>query len=240
MSDSCKIFSVKYFLDQRYKFHLLTPDEFENLAALLLKHEYGRPFHVYKAGRDGGIDAQASNIGMSTNEKIIVQVKHTSNELETLKDGTRKNVFEKEILKVKNLVKEKGLETYVIFTNYELPAGQAQQLEKCFTDAGAKDVEVFGYETVCNLLNGSPTLKATLISTYPVINPASSVNTIVYNQYTITSNEDGPPPSKRTKSEPDIKGTVINLQMFLHTSLIQITKPPHILTYRHITSPPLS
>ena len=165
---------------------------------------------MYKAGPDGGVDGQASNIGMPTNEKIIVQVKHTSNELETLKDGSRKNVFEKEILKVKKLVKEKGLETYVIFTNFQLPAGQAQQLEKCFTEAGAKKVEVFGYETVCNLLNGSLTLKATLISTYPVINPASSVSAIVYNQCTITSNEDRPSPSKRTKSEPDIEGTVLN------------------------------
>ena len=162
---------------------------------------------MYKVGRDGGVDAQASNIGLLTNEKIIVQVKHTSNESETLKPGTRKNVFEKEKPKVKKLVKENGLETYVIFTNFQLPAGQAQQLEKCFTDAGAKNVEVFGYETLCNLLNGSPTLKATLISNYQVINPA---NTIVYNQYTITSNEDGPSPSKRTKSEPNIEGTVLN------------------------------
>ena len=157
---------------------------------------------MYKAGPDGGVDGQASNIGMLTNEKIIVQVKHTSNELETLQDDSRKNAFEKEILKVKNLVKEKGLETYVIFTNYELPAGQAQQLEKCFTEAGAKNVEVFGYEKVCTFLNGSPTLKAGLTSTYPDINPTSS--TIE------TSNEDGPSPSKRTKSEPDIKGTVLN------------------------------
>ena len=81
---------------------------------------------MYKAGRDGGIDAQASNIRMLTNEKVIVQVKHTSNESETLKDGTRKNVFEKEIPKVEKMVAEYGMETYVIVTNYQLPGGQAQ------------------------------------------------------------------------------------------------------------------
>ena len=165
---------------------------------------------MYKAGRDGGIDAQASNIGMSTNEKVIVQVKHTSNELETLKDSTRKNVFEKEKPKVEKLVKEKRLDAYVVFTNYQLPAGQARQLENFFTEAGAKKVEVFGYETVCNLLTGSLTLNTKLISAYPDINPTSSVNTIVYNQYTITSNEEGPSPSKGAKSEPDIEGTVLN------------------------------
>ena len=200
---------MNFFLDQRYKFHLLSPDDFQNLAAIVLEHTYGTPFHVYKAGPDGGVGL-ASNINKPTNEKIIVQVKHTSNELKTLKDGTRKNVFEKEKPKVEKLVKEKRLDTYVIFTNYQLPAGQARQLENSFTEAGAKKVEVFGYETVCNLLTGSLTLKATLISAYPVINPASSVSAIVYNQYTITSNEEGPSPSKRTKSEPDIEGTVLN------------------------------
>ena len=167
---------------------------------------------MYKSGRDGGIDGQASNIGILTNEKIIVQVKHTSNELETLKDGTRKGRFEKEKPKVEKLVKENRLETYVIFTKYQLPALQAQELEKCFAEAGAKNVEVFGYETVCNLLNGSLTLKATLISTYPVINPVSSVNTTINNnQWTFqTTNEYGLSPSKR----PKLEGTVLYLQKF--------------------------
>ena len=152
-----------------------------------------------------------------TNEKIIVQVKHTSNELETLKDGTRKNRFEREKPKVEKLVKENGLETYVIFTNFQLPAGQAQQLKECFTEAGAKDVEVFGYETVCNLLNGSLILEATLIARYPVIDPRPiKTNINIYDQCTILpSNEERPSPPKRLKLEPDIKGTVLNLQKLL-------------------------
>ena len=167
---------------------------------------------MYKAGRDGGVDGQASNIGLLTNEKIIVQVKHTSNESETLKDGTRKNVFEKEIPKVEKMVAEYGMETYVIVTNYQLPSGQAQKLEKCFReDAGAKNVEIFGYETLCNLLNGSPILAGTLIARYPVINPASIVNTTIYSQCTfVATDEYGASPSKRPKSEPDIEGTVLN------------------------------
>ena len=204
---------IKYFIDQRYKFHLLTPDDFENLAAIALENKYGRPFHVYKAGRVGGIDGQASNIGMLSNEKIIVQVKHTINESEKLKDGTRKNVFEKEKSKVEKLVKENGLETYVIVTNYQLSAGQAQQLEKCFTEAGAKNVEVFGYETLCTLLNGSLPLGGKLIARYPVINPASIVNTTFYNQCTFpATSEYGASSSNRPKSEPGIEGTVLYLQ----------------------------
>ena len=198
-----------YFVDQKYKFHRLTPAEFEDLAAIVLKHEYKRPFYVYKGGRDGGIDAEASNIGILTNEKIVVQVKHTSNESGTLTESTRKSIFEKEKAKVEKLVKDNKLETYVIFTNYPLPASQAQHLKKCFKEAGAKKVKVFGYEKLCNLLTGSLSLKATLLANYRVINPASIVNTTIHksDQCTfLTSNEDGPSPPKRSKSEPDIKG----------------------------------
>ena len=81
---------------------------------------------------------------------------------------------------MEKLIKENGIEIYIVFTNHQLPAGQAQQLGEFFTEAGAKKVEVFRYETLCNLLNGSPPLKATFISTYPVINPASITNTSCY------------------------------------------------------------
>ena len=164
---------------------------------------------MYKGGRDGGIDAEASNIGFLANEKIIVQVKHTSNESATLTESTRKSVFEKEKPKVEKLVNDGKLETYVIFTNYPLPAGQAQHLKECFEEAGAKNVEVVGYETLCNWLNGSLTLEGTLLTRYPDINPASTVNTTIrkYDQCTfLTINENGPSPPKRFKSEPDIKG----------------------------------
>ena len=121
------------------------------------------------------------------NEKIIAQVKHSSNESETLKDSTRRSVFEKEKPKVERLVKEKKLDEFVIFTNYQLPAGQRQNRADSIKKAGAKQVEVVEYETLCNWLNGSLNLEATLIARYPVINPASTVNTTIikYDHCTI-------------------------------------------------------
>ena len=182
---------LTYFIvHQQYKFHRISPDEFENLAAIVLHHIYKTPFHVYKGGRDGGIDAKASNIGSSTNKKVIVQVKHTSDELGTLKDGKRRSVFEKEKPNVEKLVKDGKLETYVVVTNYQLPAGQSEHLEEFFKKAGAEEVEVFGYETLCTLVSGSRSLKEILLDNYPIINPI----------------ENGPPPPKRSKPEPDIKG----------------------------------
>ena len=113
----------------------MTLDDFENLAAIVLEDKYKRPFLVYKGGRDGGIDSEASTVGILVNEKIIAQVKHSSNESETLKDSTRRSVFEKEKPKVERLVKEKKLDEYIIFTNYQLPAGQRQNLVDSFKKA---------------------------------------------------------------------------------------------------------
>ena len=199
----------------------MTSNDFENLAAIVLEDKYKRPFHVYKKGKDGGIDCEASNIGMLINEKIIVQVKHTSNELETLKDGTRRSVFEKEKRKVERLVQEKKLDKYVIFTNYQLPAGQSSKLKEHFGKAGAKIVEVVGYETLCLWLSASPSLKGGLIAIYPDIMPDIMPSTTINQSFyyedgpsgTKRSNKDGPPPNedgpsgtKRSKSEPDLKG----------------------------------
>ena len=163
---------LTYFIDQKYKFHLIKPDDFEKLAPIVLEYKYKRPFLVYKHGRDGGIDARASNIGMFQCEKIIVQVKHTSHESETLNDIKRKSVFGKEKAKVQKLVEDKELEKYVLFTNYQVPADQARNLEDYFNkEAGAKLVEVIGYESLCTWVSGSPDLEATLFKNYPKITP---------------------------------------------------------------------
>ena len=163
---------LTYFKDQEYKFHLIKPDDFENLAAIVLHHIYKTPFLVYKHGRmDRGIDAKASNIGMLQCEKIIVQVKHTRDELETLNDKKRKRVFGKEKPKVEKLVEDNELETYVIFTNYQVPPDQARNLEDYFEEAGAKLVEVIGYEALCSWVSGSPDLEEALFKNYPKITP---------------------------------------------------------------------
>ena len=123
---------------------------------------------MYKHGRmDRGIDAKASNNG----EKIIVQVKHTRDELQTLNDIKRKRVFGKEKAKVEKLVEGHELETYVIVTNYQVPPDQARNLEQYFKEAGAKLVEVIGYETLCSWVSDTPGLKDALLKKYPDITP---------------------------------------------------------------------
>ena len=120
---------------------------------------------------DRGIDAKASNIGMLQCEKIIVQVKHTRDESQTLNDIKRNRVFGKEKPKVKKLVEDNELETYVLFTNYQVPPDQARNLELYFKEAGAKLVEVIGYEALCTWVSGSPDLEDVLLKKYPDIIP---------------------------------------------------------------------
>ena len=147
---------------------------------------------------------------------IYIYIYITSEELKTLKDGTRRREFETERPKVEKLVEENRLETYVIVTNYQLPASQAKQLDDFFREAGAKNVEVFGFETMCNLLNDSPDLKNKILDLYPDINPASTCNPIIYKPQSVTnvtSNKDESP-SPSTLPKLVIKGTVLHLQIF--------------------------
>ena len=183
---------LTYFIaHQQFQLHRIDPTAFEHLVTTVLHHIYKRPFYVYKEGRDGGTDAKASNIGTSTNEKIIVQIKHTSDVSAKLTPGKRRSVFEKEKPNVEKLVRHGKLETYIIVTNYPLPAGQADDLEEFFKTAGPEKVEVVGYETLCNWMSDLPNLEKMLCD-YPVIKPFES----------------GPSPPKRPKSEPDIKGMI--------------------------------
>ena len=164
-------YSVTYnystnFVAQNYKFHLIGPDEFEELAATVLMVIYKVPFSVFKKGKDGGQDAVATRVNIDlgggnvlTNQNVVVQVKHTENESETFTNATRNRVFGKEKDKVKRLVDKNELDIYIIVTNYKLPIGQSVELKKLFKDAGAKEVVVVGYETLSLWLNRSDELQ---------------------------------------------------------------------------------
>ena len=188
-----------------YKFHLIRPDEFEELAAIVLKETYKIPFLIFKNGKDGGRDAVARNINMDfggrtrnvlKNKNVIVQVKHTKNESATFNDGTRNRVFGKEKENVQRLVDDDELDIYIIVTNYKLPAGQFVKLEKSFKDVGAKTVVVVGYETLSLWLNSSPELKNNVLSLYPAVDDSNS-----------TSESCASPPPKPPRLQPDdIKG----------------------------------
>ena len=192
-----------------YKFHLIRPDEFEKLAAIVLKEIYKIPFLIFKNGKDGGRDAVARNTNIDlgggnvlTNQNVVVQVKHTEDGSATFYNVTRNRVFEKEKKNVKRLVDDDGLDIYIFLTNYKLPAGQCVELEKLFKDAGAKEVVVVGYETLSLWLNSSPELKVRRL--YPAVDDSNS-----------TSESCESPSPKHPRLQPDdngdnIKGLLTN------------------------------
>ena len=140
-------YSVTYnystnFVVQKYKFHLIGPDQFEELAATVLMEIYKVPFSIFKKGKDGGQDAVAMRVNIDlgggnilTNQNVIVQVKHTTNASAKLTDGTRKS----------------------------------DKLKKVFKDAGTKEVVVVGYETLSLWLNSSLELKNKVRRLYPAV-----------------------------------------------------------------------
>ena len=130
--------------------------------------------------RDGGRDAVARGVNIDlgggnvlTDQNVVVQVKHTGEELEKFK-----NVFKDEIEKVKKLVDQNELDIYIIVTNYKLPGGQDKELRDTFTakKAGAKEVIVVGNETLTQWLNDSLKLQQKVLRLYPegIINDLSS------------------------------------------------------------------
>ena len=81
---------------------------------------------TFSKGPDSGQDAAGCCVqfkdedgNILTNQNLVVQVKHTKNELNTI----TKNVYKNEGKKVKELVQKGLLDIYVLFTNYKIPGG---------------------------------------------------------------------------------------------------------------------
>ena len=96
---------------------------------------------------------------------MVVQVKHTGKESETIAD----NIINDEKTKVKLLVGKKKLDTYIIFTNYEVSSDQEEAYIKNFTsiEVGAKNVIVVGKEKLSQWLHDSLDLQLKVIRYYP-------------------------------------------------------------------------
>ena len=128
----------------------------------------------FKSGKDRGVDAVANGVNFNIgggnvlkNQNVVVQVKHTKYESEKFNDSTRGKVFNGEMEKVKNLVKNNELDIYIIVTNYKLPNGQCKKLEDTFKTEGAKQVLVIGNETLTQWLNDSQELQQKVLRLYP-------------------------------------------------------------------------
>ena len=189
-------YSVTYncstnFVVQDYKFHLLSPNDFEKFAATVVSYIYNiKPLLTFSEGPDAGQDAAAYGVKIDLgggqileNQNLVVQVKHTEKESATVKNS----VFGKEKEKVKKLVQEGKLDIYIMLTNYKVPASpQHENLVKCFKDPniGAKHVIVVGKETLSHWLNNSTELQRDVIRQYPkLIDRTDQQSSQILEQY---------------------------------------------------------
>ena len=125
---------------------------------------------TFSKGPGGGQDAAGCCVqfkdedgNILTNQNLVVQVKHTKNELNII----NKNVYRNEKKKVKELVQKGQLDIYVLFTNYKIPGGQSVKIVEYFKDAGAKNVLPVGKGTLSQWLNDSQELQRNVIRQYP-------------------------------------------------------------------------
>jgi hypothetical protein len=144
----------------KFNFHDLDDQEFESLATQICMEILGMGTVVFTKGRDGGKDGRFTGIANNfPSEKspvsgnFIVQAKHTANPYESCSDSAFKSIIKKEIPRIENLVKEKELDYYLLFTNRRLTGGTDNKiLTKIKAVKGVKDAWLIAKNNLEELL----------------------------------------------------------------------------------------
>lgn len=130
-----------------YDFQTLSPEDFERLSRDLLSAEWGKPFEIFKSGRDKGIDLRYSK--PSDGEKIVVQCKRYS------PDGfarLKKVLTSSEIPKVQKLNPTR----YILMTSVPLTVGQKDELFELLQPWCKSADDIFGANEINALLSQHP------------------------------------------------------------------------------------
>ncbi|TAA67890.1 nSTAND3 domain-containing NTPase [Planococcus salinarum] len=133
----------------KYNMHLLGWKSFESLCTNIMQYIFGATYTPFSEGKDGGRDGYfEGQSDIELNDKVlegkfVFQCKHTSKEEKNLTFS----IVENEVLKVTNLVKNTGIEHYIIFTNYNLSATNENLIKKEFLKIkGLKSCTILGQE----------------------------------------------------------------------------------------------
>jgi len=124
----------------KYPLENLTDAEFEDLVALICERILGMGTIIFSIGKDGGKDAKF--IGKANKfpseikpweGKIIIQAKHTTRINASCSDSDFQTIIKKNIIPtINNLIEEKRLDYYLLFTNRKLSGVQADKLDDIF------------------------------------------------------------------------------------------------------------
>lgn len=110
---------------------------------------------VFAAGKDGGRDAAFNGKAAkfpSQQEPLsgsfVIQAKHTANPAASCADSEFSRIVNGEHSKITKLVKDDGLDHYLIFTNRRKPAGDGLKKEKALLSLGLKSAHLLGNEQI--------------------------------------------------------------------------------------------
>ncbi|UYY94326.1 hypothetical protein OIU11_01975 [Bacillus cereus] len=169
----------------KYNMHLLGWKAFENLCTNIMQYIFGATYTPFSEGRDGGRDGYFEGEGnLNVNDKplkgkFVFQCKHTS---KTGKAFTLA-IVKDEIPKITELVESMGIEHYIIFTNYDLSAGNDKEIKKEFLKiSGLKSCTILGREWFESIIDANKFLRRLVPRLYGIGDLSEIIDERVHEQ----------------------------------------------------------
>lgn len=138
-----------------FPIHDLSNDEFEDLVASVCLNILGTGTIVFAPGKDGGRDAAFNGTAAKFPSEqtplsggFVIQAKHTANPAASCADSEFNRIVNGERSKIEKLIKDDGLEHYLIFTNRKKPASDGVKKEKALLALGLKSAHLLGNEQI--------------------------------------------------------------------------------------------
>lgn len=154
----------------QYPLHFLDDTEYENLVVDICRDILGIGVVQFSIGRDGGRDGRftgtANKFPSITDPwkgKFIIQAKHTTKVIASCSDSDFKNgnsgVLDGEIPRIQNLLSQRDIDCYLIFTNRAVSGNKDKELCDYIKEkTGLENCYLQGYETTNSHLLDHPEL----------------------------------------------------------------------------------
>jgi vacuolar-type H+-ATPase subunit I/STV1 len=154
----------------KYNYSEMSHGKFEELAVQLCFKLLGFGTQGFSAGADGGVDARFNGTANELPSRAapfegltVVQAKHTSDYNRKFSDndffGAASSIINKEIPKIKRLIKEDGMSNYMLIANRKLPAPINQKILNYIsseTGLEKKNIFLMGVENIETYLKAFP------------------------------------------------------------------------------------
>lgn len=142
-----------------YRLEDVSADDFEKLVNELCQRILGTGTVSFSSGRDGGRDGRftgTTNKFPSETEKwngrFIIQSKHTEDYQASCSDktfhGNKTSIVNKEIERLKKLIKDEVIDNYIIFTNRKETGNREGAVKYIKEKTGIVNVDIIGKATI--------------------------------------------------------------------------------------------